>query len=308
MDLQELLDLQGGVVTRAQALGTRLSERQLRGPDRQLVRLRQGVYADGALLRDDCGDSDGRLAVRTALRVAAHRLVTGVDLVAVGETGALIHGLPLLGRPSARLRLAERKDERPQHHGASRTMTEDDVVIVLGVPVASLSVTGVDVARARGFRAGVVTCDGVLARGIPREQLEAAAAACERWPGARRASRAVEFADGRSESALESIGRVGFADQGLPAPDLQTTLGDESGIFGRVDHYWGEHRTIAEADGELKYQEPADLFAEKRREDRFRDAGFQVVRYTWDEAYWRSDLIAARMRRAFARNARQRAA
>ncbi len=306
MDLQRLLDEQGGVVTRAQALGTGLSARQLRGSGRQVVRLRQGVYADAALLSED--DGDQALAVRTALRVAGQRLVTGVNLVAVGETAALIHGLPLLGRPSVRLKLAERKDQRPRHHGASRTMTEDDVVRVLGVPVASLRVTAVDVARARGFRAGVVTCDGVLARGVPREQLEAAAAACERWPGARRAQRAVEFADGRSESALESIGRVGFSEEGLPAPELQTLLGDESGIVGRVDHYWAEHRTIAEADGELKYKEPADLFAEKRREDRFRDVGFQVVRYTWDEAYWRPDLLAARARRAFARNDRRRAA
>lgn len=303
MDLQRLLDQQGGVVTHAQALSTGLSARQLRGPGRPLVRLRQGVYVDAALL----SDGDDSLAVRTALRVAGQRLVTGVDLVAVAETAALIHGVALLGQPPVRLTLAERKHERPQHHGASRTMTEDDVVTVLGVPVASLSVTAVDVARARGFRAGVVTCDAVLARGVPREQLEAAAAACERWPGARRALRAVEFADGRSESALESIGRVGFAEQGLPAPDLQTVLGDESGIVGRVDQYWAAHRTIAEADGELKYKTPADLFAEKRREDRFRDVGFQVVRYTWDEAYWRPDLLAARALRAFARNARQAA-
>jgi hypothetical protein len=116
----------------------------------------------------------------------------------------------------------------------------------------------------------------------------------------------VSFADARSESPLESLGRVRFDEQGLPPPDLQVLVADGDGAFARVDQCWEEHRTVAEADGALKYATAADLFAEKRREDRLRDAGFEVVRYTWDDALRRPDALAARVRRAFARSASRR--
>ena len=113
------------------------------------------------------------------------------------------------------------------------------------------------------------------------------------------------FADARSESPLESLGRVRFAEQGLPPPPLQVVVADDDGPFARVDQCWQQHRTIAEADGALKYATSADLFAE-RREDRLRDAGFEVVRYTWDEALHHPAALAARVRRAFERSANRR--
>jgi len=302
VDLDQLLDRQGGVVTRQQALDCGVSTRQLRPGEHRLVRLRHSVFADADRLRDA---SD---AQRTALDVAGVRLVSGIDLVATGPTAAVLHGLPLLGRPAVRLHLQERKQARPRHHGSSTTLTPADVVQLAGLPVTSLARTAVDIARTRGTLAGVAAADAVLARDVPREQLEAVMVGMGRWSGVRQAREAVAFADRRSESALESVGRCGFAEQGLPAPDLQVWLGDELGPFARVDHYWAAHRTVAEADGALKYVGPADLFEEKRREDRLRDAGFEVVRYTWDEALHRPDLLAARLRRAFDRAARRRAA
>ena len=302
MDLDELLTAQGGVVTREQALTAGVSGRQLRPGERRLVRVRRGVYADATLL----GLADEGAA--TALQVAAARLASAVDLIAAGETAALVHGLPVLGPRPARLHLAERRPARPQHHGASTTLRPDEVITVRGVPVTDLARTAADVARHRGFLSGVVIADAVLARGVSRDVLETALVGRDRWPGARAAVQAIAFADGRSESALESVGRVGFAQAGLPPPELQVVLCDEDGPFARVDQYWKEYRTVAEADGALKYRTPADLFEEKRREDRMRDLGEEVVRYTWEEALRRPQLLAARMRRAFVRSARRHAA
>ena len=115
-----------------------------------------------------------------------------------------------------------------------------------------------------------------------------------RWSGVQHAREATGFADRRAESPLESLGRWRFAEHGLPPPDLQAWLGDDVEAFARVDHHWKAHRTVAEADGALKYARPVDLFEEKRREDRLRDAGYEVVRYTWDEALLRPEVLAAR--------------
>lgn len=290
--------MQAGVVTFVQARAAGVSARQLSRGTR-LVRLRQGVYADAAR-------AGAAAPERVALEVAAVRLTTRVDLVAVGATAALLHGLPLLGPPPPRPELAERKERRPKHHGVSAALPLDQVVVVHGVPVVCWARAACDVARRRGYLAGVVVADAVLARGVGAEELVAAVAACRGWPGGCHARRAVAFADGGSESALESLGRVRFDEVGLPPPELQVRLGDGQGPIGRVDHYWTEHRTVAEADGALKYAGRSDLVAEKRREDRLRDAGFEVVRYSWDDALLQPQVLTARVRRAFARAARAR--
>jgi very-short-patch-repair endonuclease len=295
VELDDLLRRQGRVVTRAQLRAAGVSARQLSGAERRLVRVRQGVDTDHVV-----ADLTPReLAV---LHVRAARLTSRVDLVAAGATAALVHGLPLLGPRPVRPCLVERKQERPGHHGASTTLGPTEVVDV-GVPVTSPARTAFDVARARGHLAGVLVADAVLANGVRREALELVLVGRSGWPGAEAARTAVAFADRRSESPLESLGRVRFAEQGLAPPQLQVVVADEDGPFARVDQCWEEHRTIAEADGALSYATTADLFAEKRREDRLRDTGFEVVRYTWDEALRRPDALAARVRRALLRSA-----
>ena len=61
---------------------------------------------------------------------------------------------------------------------------------------------------------------------------------------------------------------------------------------------------IGEADGLGKYDAPHVLRAEKLREDRLRDAGFEVVRCTWAEALHEPERLAVRVRAAFHRSAR----
>lgn len=62
-----------------------------------------------------------------------------------------------------------------------------------------------------------------------------------------------------------------------------------------------EDRVVVEFDGMLKYENPADLAAEKLREDRLRALGYEVVRLTW------ADLADAEVVRAKVEAARERA-
>ena len=302
-ELVDLAGTQGGVVSRAQARDLGVPSTQLGRPGAglQLTRVRAGAYAITEVY--DAADPVQRIV----LKVAAERLVTGVDLVAVGPTAGLLHALPLIGPVPARLHLAERKQDRPRHHGSSTTLSPEDVVDLSGIPVATVARAALDVARQRGRLAGVVALDAALRKEVSKDELERALGRCTRWPGVRHARAALDFADGRSESPLESMGRVRFDEHGLPAPDLQVWLGDDHGPIARVDQYWEQQRTIAEADGALKYASPADLFAEKRREDRLRTAGFEVVRYTWDEILRTPEVVVARVLAAFDRAARRAA-
>ena len=120
----------------------------------------------------------------------------------------------------------------------------------------------------------------------------------------------IDFIDGRSESVGESYSRVVLDELGLLPAELQYEVLDELGMFaGAADFAWLEHKTLGEFDGQIKYgtllkpgQTASDVVvAEKLREDRLRDLGWQVVRWIWKELFtpW---VIRERLERAFARS------
>jgi hypothetical protein len=115
-----------------------------------------------------------------------------------------------------------------------------------------------DLARCSSLRAGVVVADSALRKKrTTKRELQVAVESCRRWPGLQRAAEVVRFADGMAESPLESISRLAFRDCGLPPPTLQAQLGADGLVIARVDFYWEQFRTIAEADGEMKYDNQA---------------------------------------------------
>ncbi|GAB2629297.1 hypothetical protein ABI214_22470 [Prescottella soli] len=96
---------------------------------------------------------------------------------------------------------------------------------------------------------------------------------------------------------------------GLPIPELQASLlGPDGRLLGRVDFLFADAGVVGEFDGKVKYgkyvragQDPGDaVFAEKQREDRIRDAGWGVVRWTWRDLD-RPAVIGERIRRAMTR-------
>jgi hypothetical protein len=139
--------------------------------------------------------------------------------------------------------------------------------------------------------------------------LTAALARAARWPGAPSARRALAFADGRSASVGESRSRVAISRAGLPAPVLQWPVADRDGrLIGYTDFGWPDRCLVGEFDGRVKYgrllrpgQQPGDaVYQEKLREDRLRDQGLAVLRWTWTDL---SDFaaVADRLRRRLAR-------
>ena len=172
-----------------------------------------------------------------------------------------------------------------------------------GVPVTTPARTVVDLARTLPFVQGVVVADAALrARVTCQPELRNILDACSHWPGVRRASQVVEFADPWAESVFESVARVVFADQKLPPPQIQAPIIEAAKIIARVDFLWEKYRTIAEADGLLKYTGSEVLRAEKLRQERLADLGYEIVRITWRQIIDQPEETAARIRRAFGRS------
>ena len=299
--LRQLAAAQGGACTRAQALAAGISAPELRRLLRAgWVSPYRGVYVERAHLATD--DAVRRHVTLTAARV----LTSSLGPVANRRTAALVHALPLLGRPPKVPQLV-----RPPRHPRDRSETATlqvaplltaDTTTIGGVPVTSLARTVGDISRTRAFREAVVVADAVLRRRLPRDELLAVARRCHSWPGGPAALRVAEFADGRADGPLESITRVAYAEQGLPAPETQVEVWSPTGEFlGLVDFLWREQRVVGEADGLGKYSAPLSLQKEKLREEALRTCGLEVVRNVWDDV-WQAPgraALAARVRQAF---------
>jgi hypothetical protein len=304
--LRQLAAEQGGAFSRTQALSRGCTPAELRAFVRRgWVSPYRGVYVPRALLRTE--DPARRHVTLAAARV----LTSTLDPLANRRTAALVHGLPLLGRPPKVPQLV-----RPPRHPRDRSETSTlqvapvpsaDRVVVGGIPVTSLGRTAVDVARTSPLREAVVVADAALRRGVPREDLLATADRCASWPGGAAGLATVRCADGRADGPLESVTRMAYAAQGLPAPETQVEVWSPEGTFlGLVDFLWREQRVVGEADGLEKYDSPLALRKEKRREEGLRLCGLEVVRNVWDEVWTPAAqaALAARVRRAFALAAR----
>ena len=103
-----------------------------------------------------------------------------------------------------------------------------------------------------------------------------------------------------------------FSEAGLPAPILQAQFWDgRRWMVERVDFWWPEFRTVAEADGLQKFEAPTA--AERRgllrrsfeRDQRLADCGLELVHFGWEDAVRRSEHLVRRLRAAFDRGLRR---
>ncbi len=266
-----------------------------------LMAIRRGVYANGARGRKLLTLRDGE----QLLAVAGASALAGPGAAVSHQSTAYLHKIALLGRPDPAVHLT-----RPPGAGwrgatgirlHSAALPPGHVTTHREMSLTTAARTVVDLARTLPFRAGVVAADSALhQRLVTNDDLEAVLDSCSRWRGTSVASDVIAFADGRSESPLESIARVVFRDGGLPPPKLQALIGTAEDV-ARVDFFWDKYRTIVEVDGAMKYANPAKAIAQLERDAWLRSLGYEVVHLTWEEITTMPDVVVARIREAFRR-------
>jgi len=289
---------QGGLFSRAQAADDGWSKGAL---DRALasgrtVALSPGIHVDAQVLAD-LSRRDAHL-----MTARAEILCLGDSWYAARRTAAVLHGLPLLGQAPAVPQLT-RARRGPSVRSSSRHRQINglepwETTVLDGIPVTTLARTVFDLARRESFRSGVVVADAALRAGLDREELRAVLDAHRGWPGTRRARKVIDFADGRSESPLESQCRVTCSEEGLPVFEPQVQVWLDGELVARVDGLWRERLVVFEGDGAVKFVDDPDdaLPALLVRQERLREAGLPVVR-----AFWRDQ----RRREQWARGVRR---
>jgi very-short-patch-repair endonuclease len=298
----------GAVVAAAAAQGFVVTAEQVRalGVSRQQCRTRvaRGLWtpaARGVVAPVDVRDDDPHVERRRRHAVAAAgSALSHAGHVVSARSAAVQYGLPTLHVPRTAELTGVEPDSlgrRPAKHVFGASVTAEDVTTWFGAPVTTVARTLVDLAR-HDRRDAIMAVDAAgRERLVSSGDLDAALAQAAGWPGVRQARQVLALADGRAESALESLTRLALIEDGFPVPELQVPIGPY-----RVDLLFDEARLILEADGLAKYTD-AEWRREKRREADLRRMGYWVERVTWDDVvrFWphtRIRLLEALRQRA----------
>jgi very-short-patch-repair endonuclease len=262
-----------------------------------VVRIRRGAFVDRATYARAGPDDRYRLRVRAVMAGRA-----GEDL-ASHHAALALRAVPLWGVDLTRIDVAAsvRRDFARAGvwvHPATGLPRDPTAA----PPMVTVARALVQVAATSGLEPAVVAADAALARQLcSRREVEHEVAAGVRVRACRRAATMLRLCDPSSESVGETRLRLLLVAARLPVR-AQVQISEGAAVFARVD-LLVEDRVVVEFDGAVKYSGDVSgrtLFEEKRREDRLRELGFEVVRVTWADLE-RPLIVLDRIRAAMAR-------
>jgi len=261
------------------------------------VHVRRGWYVDRAAFDELYAEDAHLLHVMTVAREVRGRAVVS------HESAAVLHGLDLYRVRPARVHLTTAPGARissgPDVFRHCTPFEAHDVVEVNGIRCTSLARTVFDVARTMAPEAALVMADRAeriwcdrTGRGPDdwRRAMATRIAGAEAARGIRRARWVAGFADGRSESTLESVSRFRLHQLGFRSVRLQVPIAGPRGAgWYRVDFGLDDADAWGECDGAGKYLDTElrsarsvehVILDEKRREDWIRGTtGRRLVRW-----------------------------
>lgn len=248
----------------------------------RFVRLRPGVYSVGT--EWDAASPE----IRHRALIEAHAVTAVREPVFSHESAALLHGIPLVGRPPSTPHTVDPEPTSTTRRSRDGVHVHRPRHPLEPCRVGELLATGVidtalALASSRSLAAGVAAVDHVLALGIEKVVLTDVVVLRRPFHGAARALRAIDIATGLAESPLESVSLVPIALAGLPRPEQQVEVLARGRRY-RLDFLWRDAGVAGEADGKRKYATPEDLWQEKIRQDALRSIDLSVARWDWAQA------------------------
>ena len=265
----------------------------------ELVRVRRGAYVLASRWKA------ASPVERYVLRTRSVLLTRDRKAWASHHAALAISGLPIIDVDTSRIDVCATVKRCFRRTGVVTHPLPDGepCLIVNGAPSVGIDLAVVQTAACSGVKAGVVAVDAALHRGLVTAGTLASAAdrAALTAEARHRVDHVLDLADRACESPGESLTRLLLHGLGAKVRS-QVEIRDGTGLVGRVD-FLVDERVVVEFDGLVKYegaQGREELAREKRREDRLRALGYEVIRLTWADLDNPADL-ARRLREAFAR-------
>ncbi|MEU4333203.1 type IV toxin-antitoxin system AbiEi family antitoxin domain-containing protein [Micromonospora lupini] len=275
---------QDGLITRAQALKAGFSRHDI---DHLVAVGRWRPLARAVYLTHN---RDGAPPARRC-RIRAAVLSLGPAAHAVFGTAAELHGIAGLPRrdeihvalPGRAARLARTSDSAIVLHQLEHG--PETVVRVNGIAATGPRLTVSEIILRERRYPAVSVLDSALNRGLLTTECLATIPALIRGRrGAVAARGYLAEADGRAQSPLETRARLRCVDGRVPPDALQLEVRDDDGyLLGIGDLGWRAARVIAEADGQDAHGTPEAAYADRRRQNRLVNAGWTILRFTWQD-------------------------
>jgi len=216
-------------------------------------------------------------------KLAALDLLAGQSIVACMGTAAALYGfdtestsrLHILDpgvrmRPSASLMVHQRV-------GAPLRRVEDRLA-------TAPAWTAIEVARTLRRPRALATLDAGLNVGAcTRGELDAAIREQKGRRGIVKVRELHGYADGLSESPMESEARLVFIDSRLPMPELQYSIVDRYGRLWRVDFAWPDAMVVAEYDSVEWHLGRDALVHDRLKTARLQECGWTTIPMTVDD-------------------------
>jgi hypothetical protein len=282
-ELSRLLDVQGGVVTSAQAL-TFLTRRGLEAQlnNGELQRIWHGIY--------------GRGEVNTALRLRGLDLAAGTTVVACMGTAAAAYGFDTERTADLHVLNPTGGQLRPGEGLVVHRRQDAPLTLVGGRPATAPAWTAIEVGRDLRRPRALATLDAALRSGTcSTDDLREAA---ERQAG-RRGIVAVRgllsLAAAEAESPMESEARLVMIDGGLPEPVLQYEVVSIDGRTWRLDFAWPENQVAGEYDGVAWHSGPDAFLRDRRRYSALQDLGWVIVPIVSEDVRYRPRELVRRI-------------
>ena len=301
-------DLAPLLVSRAEALARGRTPDEVRWLLRtgRWTALRRGLYVPTADLAPET-DPHRRFWLEA---MALERHLDRPTAAFSHATAARMWGLTVSATAGPELRLTDPVGPRRgrDFRISAAALPADDVTRAGPLLVTRPARTLVDCAREWPDVDAVAAIDDALLRGRVRPpDLQAVVERTPRRPGTPAAARAVDLADGRAESWLESAWRVRHLGAGLPRPLLQVEIWVDGRLVKVVDGWFGDAAVAVECDGQVKYARPCRgrspaqvLWEEKRAEDALRAVGIRVIRVVAADVRSGWPALVSRTRRELA--------
>ena len=144
--------------------------------------------------------------------------------------------------------------------------------------------TAVEVARTLRRPRALATLDAALfCQACTTDELHAAVDEQRGRRGIVKVRELIAYADGRSESPMESEARLVFIDGGLPMPDLQYEIVDRRGELWRVDFAWPDANLVAEYDSAEWHANPVAFRRDRMKVARLQECGLTVIPIVVDD-------------------------
>jgi enamine deaminase RidA (YjgF/YER057c/UK114 family) len=240
--------------------------------------------------------------VATALlRAKATWLWAGSTGALAGVSAAAVHGTRWLD-PKLPAEIIRPGKLRSTPGIVVHNISEAETCVVAGITVTTPARTGFDLARRDDLDRCIENLDSLCnATGLKISEIEAVAA---QHKGARNLvsmRKVLDLADGGAASPPETHTRLLLVRAGLPRPETQIEIFDDSGFVARADMGWKQWMVLVEYDGAQHWTDRVQRTLDIDRYALLPELGWTVIRVGADLLYRRPDVLVERVRRALRR-------